>query len=169
MTQLERFQDGNDYISEQAKVDDIAGLLAIEREAFPEGEAWSEAAFLKELELRNKGLMVVRDGDKVVGYVQAQVGYDDILDRQDRDPADGVIGSLAVLKEYRGRGIGEHLLRAAVDYLEGKGVPRVVASVHASNSGMLRLCSRAGFKTIGITPSFYNNGEDAVDMELVNK
>lgn len=82
------------------------------------------------------------DGD-VIGYAYAAVEGTDYMAL--RGPA-GVLHDLIVDPEYRGCGVGELLLGAALDALAAKGAPRVVLFTAARNVAGQRLFARSGFR-----------------------
>lgn len=60
----------------------------------------------------------------------------------------GVLG-IAVLPEYRGRGIGSALLRAAIDEARGAGLTRIELSYRSGNARVGALYERFGFVVEG--------------------
>ncbi len=60
----------------------------------------------------------------------------------------GVIGGFYVRPAHRGRGIGDALMKAALEEAI-KSVEHVTLTVTASNAGAIRLYERNGFKTVG--------------------
>jgi ribosomal protein S18 acetylase RimI-like enzyme len=56
---------------------------------------------------------------------------------------------LAVVPEYRGRGIGKALLRAAIELAGADGVSTLSLSVETGNERARRLYERAGFVAVG--------------------
>jgi ribosomal protein S18 acetylase RimI-like enzyme len=59
--------------------------------------------------------------------------------------------SIAVKREYKGRGIGKLLLEKGLKYLRSKGVDEVKLEVRGSNMEAYRLYKNAGFVEIGRT------------------
>jgi ribosomal protein S18 acetylase RimI-like enzyme len=102
------------------------------------------ASFLGfQLAAANAVVLVAEHGGGVVGYAYASVeGYDYM---SLRGPA-GVLQDLIVDPDYRGRGVGCLLLRAALSSLRARGVPRVVLSTAAQNEKAQRLFERIGFR-----------------------
>ena len=60
--------------------------------------------------------------------------------------ADGHIGRLAVLKDYRGRGLGTQLVRALIGAAENRGVHRVYLGAQRYATGFYE---KLGFSTYG--------------------
>jgi len=60
----------------------------------------------------------------------------------------GSIGAFYVRPQYRGQGVGDALMKAALEEA-AKRVEHVTLTVTASNEGAIRLYERNGFKTVG--------------------
>lgn len=58
----------------------------------------------------------------------------------------GTIGRMAVLKQWRGRGVGKALLQALLDLAATQGLPRVTLSAQIHARGFYE---RAGFHVVG--------------------
>jgi len=84
----------------------------------------------------------------------------------DPHPSEGFswIASIAVMPEYRRRGIGRRLLQACEEKLK---TPRVRLSVRASNDGAIRLYEHEGYTRSDVWQSYYNDGEAAIVMEKI--
>lgn len=102
------------------------------------------AAFLLG-ELRDQDAVVLVaeiEGD-VIGYAYATVEEHDHMAL--RGPA-GVLQDLIVEADYRGRGVGNQLLAAAMSALVARGAPQAVLMTAARNESAQRLFARAGFR-----------------------
>ncbi len=88
-------------------------------------------------------VLVAEQDGAVVGYVYA--GLEPMDWMQLRAPC-GAVYDVFVDPAARGRGIGEHLMRAAIDWLAGRGQPRVVLSSAEGNDAAQRLFARLGFR-----------------------
>lgn len=71
------------------------------------------------------------------------------LDRRYNVPAR--ILSIAVRPAYQGRGIATGLMKRALDYLQGQGVPRVRLEVRPDNAPAVTVYTRLGFRAIDET------------------
>jgi mycothiol synthase len=81
---------------------------------------------------------VAWDGEELAGYVGAQ-------DKSLEDPSHGYVAVLGVLSPYRGRGIGEALLRRAFEALYARGRRGVDLHVDTDSlTGATRLYDRVG-------------------------
>lgn len=88
-------------------------------------------------------VMVAEQRDHVVGYVYAAV---EPLSWKDLRDECGYIHDLLVTDAARGRGAGEGLLNAAIEWLSERGMPRVVLGTAAQNETARRLFERRGFR-----------------------
>jgi ribosomal protein S18 acetylase RimI-like enzyme len=95
-------------------------------------------------------LLLARDGDRLVGYglAYAMPAADGWLADTWATGGDlvGEIESLAVLPEYRGRGVGSSLLRQLQDELRAQGAADLVLGVLPGNTDAVRLYERHGYR-----------------------
>lgn len=104
------------------------------------GYAW----FLgTQLEDADAVLLVADDDGGVIGYVWAAI---EPLSWKDLRDTCGYVHDLVVDPGARGRGAGRALLDAAVDWLRGRGMPRVVLGTAEQNVVARTLFARAGFR-----------------------
>ena len=107
-------------------------------------DAYREALTLAECERRafrwRDGLLVAKDGERVVGFV----GYGD---RGEEAPGLGEVFAMYVLAEYRGTGVAQRLMEAALDAL--RAYPRVVLWVLRDNPRAIRFYEKCGFQPDG--------------------
>lgn len=144
---------------------DLDEICALEEQCFPE-EPWSRQMF--EEELRNDmALFVVAeeqgtDGngghcaekDRVVGYIIAWVIA----------PVESQVGSIAVLPEYRRRGLGRQMLEILFAACRETGTRDTYLEVRVSNEPAIALYRSMGFENDGIRKRYYQDGEDAYTM-----
>lgn len=78
----------------------------------------------------------------------------------------GSIGGFYVRPQYRGRGVGDALMKAALEEA-AKRVEHVTLTVTASNAGAVRLYERNGFKTVGrMIASIRVDGADHDELSM---
>ena len=124
---------------------------------------------------RNAGLRRLVDGLRPNGRASART----IVDRDDTPPEErdelvvGFIGlwllvdeahivTIAVRDSYRGRGVGELLLIAAIEAALREAQDTVTLECRVSNSVALRLYQKYGFQQAGLRPRYYSDDhEDA--------
>ena len=87
-------------------------------------------------------LVAERDGS-VVGYVYAGM---EPMSWKDLREACGYVHDVYVDDAARRSGAGEQLVRAAIAWLESKGVPRVILATAARNEAAQRFFEKLGFR-----------------------
>jgi [ribosomal protein S18]-alanine N-acetyltransferase len=131
---------------------DLAQVGQIEKASFPE-RPYSRLDFLSYLLIARDGFIVASRDGSVVGYVIA------VSQRRE-----GSIQSIAVSPDSRGKGVGEMLMRSAIDHLAQK-CDRVHLLVDANNETAMRLYHKLSFEETGkVVRRYYPNGGDAVEM-----
>ncbi|MBC7325732.1 MAG: ribosomal protein S18-alanine N-acetyltransferase, partial [Moorella sp. (in: Bacteria)] len=97
---------------------------------------------------------IAQAGGQVVGYAGMWI----ILD-------EAHITNVAVHPHYRGRRLGELLLRVLMQEALHLGADRMTLEVRVSNRPAQRLYERLGFTRAGVRKGYYNdNREDAIIM-----
>jgi ribosomal-protein-alanine N-acetyltransferase len=140
------------YSLRACELGDLAQVGQIEKASFPE-RPYSRLDFLSYLLIARDGFIVASRERSVVGYV--------IAISQGRE---GSIQSIAVSPDSRGKGVGEMLMRSAIDHLAGK-CDRVQLLVDANNGTAIRLYHKLSFEDTGkVVRRYYPNGGDAVEM-----
>jgi aminoglycoside 6'-N-acetyltransferase len=93
---------------------------------------------------RDEGIVAVADG-RVIGMIELWL-------KRPGDPDSALIGrvradlGISVAPEWRGRGVGTALLRAAEAWARARGVERMTLDVDAANDAALRLYERVGYR-----------------------
>lgn len=88
-------------------------------------------------------VLVAEVDDHVVGYVYA--GIEPLSWKELRDEC-GYVHDLIVDAEHRGHAAGSQLLEAAVEWLRGRGMPRVVLWTAEQNTSAQRFFTRSQFR-----------------------
>jgi ribosomal-protein-alanine N-acetyltransferase len=130
---------------------DVDQILELEKASFGD-DAYGRSVFLFYMATDRDGFIVARRGAGVVGYVLA-------IRRGRR----GLIMSIAVLPEFKRKGIGTSLMKAALAQLSK--CANVFLQVDVANEGAIKFYRRLGFAETGrVHPRYYPNGHDAVEM-----
>ncbi|MFS8631054.1 MAG: ribosomal protein S18-alanine N-acetyltransferase [Bacillales bacterium] len=132
---------------------DIDQIVKIEEECF--AVPWSRESFENELRLnRFARYVVLEDRNKIIGYCGSWVIIDEAH-----------ITNIAILPEYRGRKLGEALLKKVMDVARQEGAKRMTLEVRVSNHVAISLYRKLGFQGGGIRKNYYtDNQEDALIM-----
>ncbi|MHA2405325.1 MAG: ribosomal protein S18-alanine N-acetyltransferase [Candidatus Hermodarchaeia archaeon] len=78
----------------------------------------------------------------------------------------GHLLSLAVRQEKRRKGIGHQLIGALIEIFKKQGCRELVLEVRVSNYSAKMFYQKQGFREIRRSSKYYDNGEDALIMEL---
>ncbi len=125
----------------------------IEQDSF--SQPWSVDAYMQELENPMAKYKVIL----VDGQVAAYGGYWQIFN-------EGHITNIAVKRALRKRGLGSMLVEALKKVAKEAGITSMTLEVRQSNASAIALYEKAGFKSVGIRPKYYPDGENAVIMWL---
>ena len=107
---------------------------------------------------RTDGILIARDGDRVVGFV----GYGD---RGPEAPDVGEVFALYVLPAYHGTGVGQQLLDAALNRLSD--YPRICLWVLRGNARAIRFYEKNGFHATG--EELFNPRVDALEIRMIKE
>ena len=103
--------------------------------------------------------LVAEEGESLLGYIIGEI-------EQHRGHPVGHLLSLAVRLEKRRQGIGLQLIRVLIEILKKKGCKNLVLEVRVSNYSAKSFYQKQGFRTIRRSSKYYDDGEDALIMEL---
>ncbi|MFQ9872579.1 MAG: ribosomal protein S18-alanine N-acetyltransferase [Oscillospiraceae bacterium] len=117
-------------------------------------EAWTAAQLAYELDNPHAVYFCAVHDGRTVGFA----GMHNVL-------GEGYITNVAVLEEFRRRGIAYALLQELFEYAAGHAMAFLTLEVRQSNDGAIRLYEKCGFTRQGIRRRFYQNpSEDALLM-----
>jgi ribosomal-protein-alanine N-acetyltransferase len=133
---------------------DVDGVLAVEHLSFR--TPWSREAFEHEAEAEYALYLVATAGDQVVGYAGAHLVW-----------GEAHVTNVAVHPDWRGRGLGEQLMRALEAGAVERGAHRATLEVRVSNTAARALYAKLGWVTAkgAVRKGYYTDtGEDAIVM-----
>jgi ribosomal-protein-alanine N-acetyltransferase len=135
------------------KVQDIEKIMEVEHASF--ATPWSADAFMNELTNNHFAYYIVAEiGKKVIGYCGVWVIIDEAH-----------ITNVAVHPDYRGKKIGEYLMRHIITLSMSYGAKKMTLEVRVSNKVAQALYHKFGFEEQGIRKGYYtDNQEDAIIM-----
>ncbi len=133
--------------------DDIPSVVQIETESF--ATPWTEEIFEHEMTGNNYAHYIVATIDEqVIGHCGMWIVLDECH-----------ITNIAVLKKHRGFGIGEQILRKAIELCEELEVKLMTLEVRVSNEVAQNMYRKLGFQDGGIRKNYYTDDrEDALVM-----
>ncbi len=113
---------------------------------------WSRESFWKAAGDSDTCYLLALDGEKVIGYAGCWISFED-----------GQITNVAILPEYRGKGVGTRLMAELISLLLARGLTALTLEVRPSNAPARALYARYGFHEAGVRKGYYqDNGEDAL-------
>lgn len=161
---METYEDvGRGAFIREVSDADLLTVMNINRVCLPENYTFS--FFDTIYRSYPKTFLVAEVDGKIVGYIMCRV--ETILSKFDRlrlRKAGHVI-SIAVLPEYRRRGLATALLTRAMRALnEEYGCSEVFLEVRVSNHQAIALYEKLGFRKVDVVKQYYIDGEDAYVM-----
>lgn len=136
---------------------DLAEVRSIETLSFT--NPWSDTTFRGEIQNTSISFPLVvvhKPGDEVVGYIIFWLIREDVQ-----------VNNIAVHPDFRGRGIGETLMRHVIDKVRARGATFMTLEVRTSNAGAVTLYKKLGFEILGTRKNYYTHpDEDAYLMGL---
>jgi ribosomal-protein-alanine N-acetyltransferase len=137
---------------------DLAEVRTIETLSF--SNPWSDNTFRGEIQNASISfpmVVVEKPGDRVVGYVIYWRIREDVQ-----------LNNVAVHPDFRGRGIGEALMRHVIEKVRANGATFITLEVRPSNAAGLALYKKLAFEILGTRKNYYTHpDEDAYLMGLV--
>jgi [ribosomal protein S18]-alanine N-acetyltransferase len=135
---------------------DMPGIMALERELFPE-DAWTPEMFAAEFAqpASHRLYLVAEEGKTLIGYAGMMFTGGSQAD----------VVTLAVDPAHWGAGTGSALLTALIDEAGQRDCTEVLLEVREDNPRARQLYVRHGFTEVGIRRGYYQpSGVDAVVM-----
>ena len=134
--------------------DRVAELAAVDAVCFT--DPWSETSFREALTGEGYTFLAVEEEGKLVAYA----GLLTVLDTAD-------ITNVAVLPDFRRKGLAQQLLAALFEAARQTGVTRIQLEVRESNTAARSLYESIGFTVDGKRKHYYKKpDEDAILMSL---
>lgn len=135
------------------QLSDLDQVMEVDQSSFT--TPWTREAFYHELLHNHLAYYLVAELEgRVVGYCGTWVV-----------PPEAHITNIAVHPQFRGKKIGEQLLRALMYLALYKGATRITLEVRVSNQVAQNLYHKLGFRIEGRRPKYYSdNQEDAFIM-----
>ncbi|MBE6943483.1 MAG: ribosomal-protein-alanine N-acetyltransferase [Ruminococcaceae bacterium] len=132
---------------EEMNLAHIPAVAGLERENF--SLPWSENVLTSELSNPLSLWLVALDGERVIGYIGAQIV-----------PDEADMMNLAVEEKYRRNGIGKALVKQLLKRLQERAVRSLTLEVRVSNLPAVSLYEGLGFKTVGRRPNYYQKPKE---------
>ncbi|MHA1685692.1 MAG: ribosomal protein S18-alanine N-acetyltransferase [Candidatus Heimdallarchaeaceae archaeon] len=146
----------------QAELNDINAIMQINRKCLPEN--YSFDFFYYVISEFGDVCVVSETKGQVIGYVLSRIErpLSSFIGIQSTK---GHIISIAVLPEYRRKGIALNMMKYALQKLIEKKVQTIYLEVRISNLAAIELYNKLGFKIKRQLKHYYRDGESAFLME----
>jgi len=160
---MESYSEEQVFRIREASAADLTKVIMINRRCLPEN--YTYFFFNSILQNYPRTFLVAEVNGDIAGYIMCRVerGFSK-LSKLNLTRLGHVI-SIAVLPEYRRRGIAKALLTRAMKILkEEYGCEEVYLEVRVSNQPAISLYRKLGFDVVKISRRYYVDGEDAYIM-----
>ncbi|ADL18683.1 N-terminal acetyltransferase [Acidilobus saccharovorans 345-15] len=179
--------EGFPFIIRRAREEDIDQVMEVNLASLPENYWYSFYVYV--LNEWGDAFLVAEHQGKIIGYIMNRVeethdkvlmglenelterpgkseGLLDAIRRRFSESAKvGHVISIAVLAEYRRKGVGSALMQEAINVLKSKyDVDAIYLEVRVSNTPAINLYEKFGFEKVRIIKGYYRDGEDAYVM-----
>lgn len=159
---------------------DLAGIANVIEVAFAEELSSGGHAIMRDLHALNRMRPLVwllsRTSpifrDLFSGFVWEEDGRiigNTTISRVNGASSNWVISNVAVLPNYRRRGIGHELVNAALDYAYEQGARRIALQVREDNAPAIRLYETLGFKTLDTVVELQTHYVAVPDWQIPEK
>lgn len=137
-----------------ARLEDLDGILALERGGFAESEQWSRRSWQGELLGERRTVLLAR-AHQIIGVIALHtVGEAADLHR------------LVVSPRQRRQGVGSALVRAGLEAVRHLGARTVTLEVGYSNEPAIALYQLMGFEQRAAREDYYGPGQHALILKL---
>jgi len=141
---------------------DLERVIYINRVCLPEN--YWPGFYLENYRNCPEAFLVAEVGGEIVGYVMCRMerGFSDF--GKFSIVKKGHVISIAVLKEYRRRGIGLRLMVDSMKAMAERGAKEIYLEVRVSNFPAINLYRKLGYEVVRRIRGYYADGEDAYVM-----
>lgn len=142
---------------------DLERVMWVNRICLPEN--YSPGFFMEHHKEHPEAFLIAEADGSIVGYVMCRIEFGLSHARKLGLSRRGHIISIAVIPEYRRRGIGRELMVKAMEAMKNiYNVSEYYLEVRVSNQPAINLYKKLGYRVVQRVPSYYLDGEDAFIM-----
>lgn len=135
---------------------DAAALAALYVHCFD--DVWSADSFLSMFQGQSAKAFGMRQNSGLIAFVLLMPCVDDME-----------IIKIATHPDCRNSGLGEKLMKSAINFARSQSSERLLLEVAANNLNAQRLYEKSGFRKDGIRPGYYpQNGAKPIDAILMS-
>lgn len=153
-----------DCVVRRAELSDLIPVMEINLKTLP--EHYSDYFYESLLAELPEAFLVADINGKHVGYIMCKTEYGFSNFKKLGFVKKGHVVSIAVLPEYRKKGIGKALVEEAIKGVKIKKCDELYLEVRCSNNAAVRLYENLGFIIKQRLKAYYRDGEDAYLMAI---
>ncbi|MFP3984427.1 MAG: ribosomal protein S18-alanine N-acetyltransferase [Candidatus Bathyarchaeia archaeon] len=146
----------------QFKPSDLDEVIQINRVCLPEN--YSPHFFMDIYERHPATFIVAEYENKIVGYIMCRVETGFSSFGLFGIPKKGHVVSVAVLPEYRHKGVGAVLMKEAIKNMLSYKAKECYLEVRVTNTAAVNMYKKLGFQTVRMSNGYYADGEAAYVM-----
>lgn len=153
------------YSLRRFKPADLSRVAYINETCLPEN--YSHAFFMELYERFPETFIVAEENGTIIGYIMCRIetGFSGLTIKPFSLSKKGHVISVAVLREYRNKGVGSALVEEALEAMATcYEVKSCYLEVRVSNTNALSLYKQAGFEIERTMRGYYSDGESAYMM-----
>jgi ribosomal-protein-alanine N-acetyltransferase len=142
--------------------DDLQGVMQINRVCLPEN--YTDFFFMDLHQRFPEAFIVAEENGQIAGYIMCRIevglsnyGFGGLIRK-------GHVVSIAVLPQYRRKGVAHLLIRRALDGMQFYKAKQCFLEVRVTNDAAITLYKKLGFEITRTINGYYSDGEDAYVM-----
>lgn len=160
-SKLTEDKETNQFKIREFKPKDLEEIVWINKTCLPEN--YSTSFFMHHHYAHQKSFLVAEVDGKIVGYIMCRIEFG-LSNLRFGLAKKGHVISIAVLPEYRRRGIGKKLMEKAMKAMKDYGASEFYLEVRVSNIPAINLYRKLNYKITRRIGGYYLDGEDAYVM-----
>jgi ribosomal-protein-alanine N-acetyltransferase len=142
--------------------DDLQSVMQINRVCLPEN--YTDYFFIDLHERFPETFIVAEEAAKIAGYIMCRVEVGLVNHGLGGLIRKGHVVSIAVLPQYRRKGVAQALINAAVEGMRGYKAKQCYLEVRVTNAVGIALYKKLGFEVSKTLNGYYSDGESAYTM-----
>jgi len=155
---------GGEYSVRPCTPEDIPSVINVNSVTLP--EHYSDYFYYEILKDFPHTFLIAEMEGRVAGYIMCRMEYGLSMTKRFGLAKKGHIISVAVLEEYRNKGIGSKLIQQAMEEIKTESGKECYLEVRITNEGAIELYKRIGFKVTSTLHGYYKDGESAYTMAI---
>ena len=137
------------------KKDDLEAIISIEKLSF--NSPYTDDMVKYIVYNKNAINLVAEKEGEIIGYIFAVL----------RTKREGHVISIAIRPDFRKKGVGLNLIKEIIKILKVNKANKLILEVNIANQGAINFYEKLGFNMTKTIEKYYDNREDAYEMELI--